>query len=152
MSKKTWVEKIIDKKSKWLKATKLEKEGKLREAAKEYLEEAKKQESKNIAMAALSYLSAAKCLMKVGERERAMELFKKAGDKYREYGESIISLTPTSTAWAYNMASKCYMWAEEYGKAEELRKMAESISEKIEPKLSDEGVPLFRAFKRKKRR
>ena len=151
MKEKTWVEKVSEEKSEWLLATRLEREGNLEEAAEHYLREARRQDGKNAAMAALGYLSAAKCLLRVGRRDEALELFRLAGDKYREYAESTSSIAPTSTVWGYRMAAKCYMWAEEYETAQRLMEIADSISGKVSSEPSAGDVPLFKPYRGKKR-
>jgi len=146
MKKETWVEKVSGERSEWIKATRLEREGRLEEAAKHYINEAKRQEDKNPAMAALSYLSAAKCLVRAGKRSEALEYFRLAGHKYREYADSTSSVAPSSTVWGYRMAAKCYMWAEDYEEAEKLTEIADAISGKLEPVEGEEG-PLFRPYR-----
>jgi len=148
ISKPSWVEKVTGDKSKWFRASKLEKEGKVKEAVKLYLEEAKEQKSKNPGLAGLCYLSAAKSLMKAGKRERAMPLFMKAAESYASYAERVLAVSPSSAIWGYKMASRCYAWAGEYSKAEEMRGVANSLSEKV--KGGKEEYPLFRVFRPRK--
>ncbi|OYT68131.1 MAG: hypothetical protein B6U65_00345 [Candidatus Wolframiiraptor sp. EX4484-121] len=143
----SWVDKVSGE-SKWFKASRLERQGKLEEAMNLYLEEAREQEAKSLALSALSMLSAAKCAAKLGE-ERASEYFKEAGRRYEKYGDSILSISPNSSAWAYKMASRCYNWAGDQKAADNVLKKAESLSEKIGEKV-ERYFPLFKQYRPKK--
>ena len=136
--------------SHWSIGNKLEKEEKYQEALEHYLKEAEVQkQKKNNAMAALSLLSAAKCALKIKDNKAASTLFDLAGDSYIEYAETTSSISPRSSIWGYRMASKCYMWANKFEKAEKALEMANSIEEKLEPsKDLGAGVPLFKPFKK----
>ena len=146
MSKPSWVEKVSGK-SKWIRATKLEEEGKFEEAAKLYVEEAESHTKERPAMAGLSFLSAAKSLLKAGKRREAMELFERAARNYMRHAETVKTVSPKTAAWSYRMASKCYAWAEMYEESEEARRIADSITERVE---GTEEYPLFRVFRPKK--
>jgi len=137
--------------SHWSMGTKLEKEEKYQEALEHYLKEAEIQKQRNnIAMAALSLLSAAKCALKAGDNKAAMTLFDLAGDSYVKYAESTSSVSPRSSIWGYKMASKCYMWANKFEKAEKALETANSMEEKLEPSEDlGAGVPLFRPYRKK---
>ncbi len=128
----------------------------MEEASHYYLEEAEKQKEKNLGMAAVSYLAAAKCLLKAGKKEKAVQLFRTAAEYYVKYAESTTPVSPNSAVWGYQMASKSYMWAEDFEKAEELLKKVEAIKEKLEltpAKVDISGdVPLFKAYKGRRRR
>lgn len=124
------VEKISGE-SRWFKANKLEREGKYEEALTLYLEEARSQEERSPALTALSYLSAAKCALKLGRIDEASKLFLEAGKKYEDYGDSILNVSPNSSAWAYKIASRCYTWAGDNNSAEKALEKASSISEKM---------------------
>jgi len=139
--------------SHWSLGTKLEKEEKYQEALEHYLKEAEIQkEKKNIAMAALSLLSAAKCALKIGDKKAAITLFDLAGDSYVEYADSTASISPRSSIWGYKMASKCYMWANKFEKAEKALETANSMEGKLEPSNDlGAGVPLFRPYKKKEK-
>jgi len=99
----------MEAEEKWLKASELEKAGMLQEALKLYLEKAEAEEDPS--MAAISLLSAARCAIKLGEMERAAELFRAAGRKYEEVAERVGEESPNLLEWAYNMASRCYQLA-----------------------------------------
>lgn len=144
----SWVEKVGGE-SKWFKANKLEKEGKYEEALTLYLEEAKEQEEKSPALTALSYLSAAKCALKLGKIDEASKLFLEAGKRYEDYGDSVLSVSPNSSAWAYKMASRCYTWAGDDSSAEKALEKAASIAEKMGER-GREYMPLFKPYKPKK--
>ena len=143
----SWASKISGE-SKWFKASQLERQGKLEEAMNLYLEEAREQEAKSLALSALSMLSAAKCAAKLG-KESASEYFKEAGRRYEKYGDSIISISPNSSAWAYKMASKCYNWAGDRESADSVLKKAESLLEKVGEK-AERYFPLFKQYRPKK--
>ena len=143
----SWTNKISSE-SKWFKASQLEKQGKLEEAIKLYLEEAKDQEAKSLALSALSMLSAAKCAAKLG-KENAFEYFREAGRKYEEYGDSIMNISPNSSAWAYKIASKCYNWAGDQKAADNALKKAEFLLEKVGEKV-ERYFPLFKQYTSKK--
>jgi tetratricopeptide (TPR) repeat protein len=155
--KKSWVEKISDEEDLWLRATRLEEEGNYEEASHLYIEEGKCREAEgDLAKAALCYLSAAKCKIQSGEREEALGLYGKAASNYESYAKRILGLSPQSASWGYRVASKCYLSANEYGKAEECLRIANSIMEKVEaPTKSlleagvDEEKPVFKPFKGK---
>ena len=147
MSKPSWVEKVSGK-SRWIRATKLEEEGKFEEAAKLYVEEAENCSEERPAMAGLSFLSAAKSLLKAGKRREAMELFERAARNYMRHAETVKPISPHTAAWSYRMASKCYAWAEMYEESREAKRIADSITEKVE---GVEEYPLFKVFKPKKR-
>jgi len=100
---------LIDVEDKWFKASELEKSGRLREALRLYLEKAEME--KDPAMAAISFLSAARCAIKLGEMDRASELFRAAGRKYEEVAEKVGEESPNLLEWAYSMASRCYQLA-----------------------------------------
>jgi len=69
----------------WLKAVELEEEGDFVSACELYLEEGKAQEEKkDFEKARLCYASAAKCKLMLREREKALELYKVAGDVSHE--------------------------------------------------------------------
>lgn len=142
------------KESHWSLGTKLEKEEKYQEALEHYLKEAEIQKQKNnIAMAALSLLSAAKCALKAGDNKAATTLFDLAGDSYMEYAESTASISPRSSIWGYKMASKCYMWANRFEKAEKALETANSMEEKLEPSEDlGAGVPLFKPYRKEEKR
>ena len=144
----SWVEKVGGE-SRWFKANKLEKEGRYGEALTLYLEEAKNQEERSPALTALSYLSAAKCALKLGRIDDASKLFLKAGKKYEDYGDSILSVSPNSSAWAYKMASRCYAWAGDDSSAEKALEKASSIAEKMGER-GRQYMPLFKPYKPKK--
>ena len=137
----SWTDKISGE-NRWFKASQLEKQGKLEEAIKLYLEEAREQEAKSPALSALSMLSAAKCAAKLG-KENAFEYFREAGRKYEEYGDSIMSISPNSSAWAYKMASRCYNWAGDQEAADNVLRKAESLLEKAGEE-AERYFPLFK--------
>ena len=143
----SWADKISGE-SKWFKASQLEKQGKLEEALNLYLEEAEEQEARSLALSALSMLSAAKCAAKLG-KEHASEYFKEAGKRYEKYGDSIISVSPNSSAWAYKMASRCYNWAGDQEAADNALRKAESLLEKVGEK-AEKYFPLFKQYRPKK--
>jgi len=143
----SWADKISGE-SKWFKASQLEKQGKLEEALNLYLEEAEEQEARSLALSALSMLSAAKCAAKLG-KEHASEYFKEAGKRYEKYGDSIISVSPNSSAWAYKMASRCYNWAGDQEAADNALRKAESLLEKAGEE-AERYFPLFKHHMSKK--
>jgi len=143
----SWADKISGE-SKWFKASQSEKQGKLEEALNLYLEEAEEQEARSLALSALSMLSAAKCAAKLG-KEHASEYFKEAGKRYEKYGDSIISVSPNSSAWAYKMASRCYNWAGDQEAADNALRKAESLLEKAGEE-AERYFPLFKHHMSKK--
>ena len=145
ISDSSWIDKISGDKSRWFKANKLEKNGRLEEAVRLYIEEAEEKRQVSPGISGLCYLSAAKILIKTKGREKAEPIFRKAAESYEEYAEKALSSSPSSAIWGYKMASKCYAWAGEYSKSEEMMKTAESLSEKIEG--GGKGYPLFRIFR-----
>jgi len=146
LSKPSWVEKVSGK-SRWIRATKLEEEGRFEEAAKLYVEEAESHTEERPAMAGLGFLSAAKSMLKAGKRSKAVKLFERAAKSYIKHAEDVKTVSPKTAAWSYRMASKCYAWAEMYEESEEARRIADSITEKVE---GVEEYPLFKVFKPKK--
>ena len=146
ISGSSWIDKISGDKSRWFKANKLEEEGKLEEAVELYLKEAEEKRHVSPGISGLCYLSAAKILMKTRGREKAESIFRKAAESYEKYAEKVLSSSPSSAIWGYKMASKCYAWSGEYSKSEEMIKVAEALSEKIEGGKRD--YPLFRVFKK----
>ena len=143
----SWIDRISGE-SKWFKASQLERQGRLEEAMNLYLEEAKEQEPKSLALSALSMLSAAKCAAKLGKK-CASEYFEEAGRRYEKYGDSIINVSPNSSAWAYKMASRCYNWAGDEEAADNVLRKAESLLEKIGEK-AEKYFPLFKQYRPKK--
>ena len=75
--------------------------------------------------------------------------FKEAGRRYEKYGDSIISISPNSSAWAYKMASRCYNWAGDRESADSVLKKAESLLEKVGEK-AERYFPLFKQYRPKK--
>jgi len=150
--KKTWIERVSDTEDDWVRASRLEREGRYEEASKYYLKDAEKE--RNPAMAALSYLSAAKCLAKVGKKEAA-KYFRLAAENYRKYAEETVGISPTSAVWGYLTASKCYMWAEDEEKAKEYMEKARALADRLEikpPSMEISGdVPLFKAYRRRRK-
>ena len=84
----SWIDRISGE-SKWFKASQLERQGRLEEAMNLYLEEAKEQEPKSLALSALSMLSAAKCAAKLGKK-CASEYFEEAADNVLRKAESLL--------------------------------------------------------------
>ena len=141
----SWIDKMAGE-SRWLRASQLEKEERYEEALKLYLEEAEEQEERSLALSALSFLSAAKCAVKLGRLDEARKYFEEAGARYEKYADSIISISPNSSAWAYKMASRCYNWAGKDREADNILRKSESLREK----LGEEGekhLPLFKPYK-----
>ncbi len=103
----------------WLKASELEKEGRIEEALKLYLEIAETAEE---AVAAVSLLSAAKCAVRLGRMNEAMELFKKAGAKYEQLADEMGASSPNLSEWAYGIALKCYQLAGDRSSSENVLK------------------------------
>jgi len=149
MSSRGWVERVLDRKSMWRRAVELEEGGNFKEAAKYYTEEAKRHEGKNEAMSGLCFLSAAKCLLKAGEREKAIKLFRVAGNHYMKYAETILPTSPRSAAWGYRMAAKCFSLANEHGLSRELLRIAKLIEEKLEGEEKKEKR-IFRVYRPRK--
>jgi len=151
MPEKSWIERLSARGDSWFRASKLEKEGRFEEASRYYVEEAEKQKGKNLGMAAVSYLAAAKCLVKAGRKDEAVKLFRLAASHYEKYAEEVLAVSPNSALWGYQMASKSYMWAEDYKKADELLEKAKSLMDKLElkpVKVEISGdVPLFKTYK-----
>ncbi|HDN62982.1 MAG TPA: hypothetical protein ENF56_03360 [Candidatus Bathyarchaeota archaeon] len=87
--------------------------------------------------------------MKAGKRIKAESLFEKAAESYATYAENVLAVSPSSAIWGYKMASRCYAWAGEYSKAQEVRGLMRELSEKIEG--GKEGYPLFQVFKPRRR-
>jgi len=100
---------LMAEEDKWLRACELERAGSLQEALRLYLENAEAEEDP--CMAAISLLSAARCAVKLGEMERAMELFRAAGRRYEEAAEKFGGASPNLLEWAYDVASRCYQLA-----------------------------------------
>jgi len=92
----------------WIRAVKLEQEGRLEEALRTYL---KICEQKDPMLSAISLLSAAKCAMKLGRMEEAMKLFQDAGKRYERLAKSSEKASPNIAKWAYGMAARCYQLA-----------------------------------------
>lgn len=93
----------------WIRASRLEQAGKLEEALKLYLEGCEHEEDPMIA--AISLLSAARCAMKLGRVEKAVELFREAGRRYETLAQLAERSSPNMAKWAYGMASRCYQLA-----------------------------------------
>ncbi len=93
----------------WIRAMELEREGRLEEALKLYLEICEREE--DLVLSAISLLSAAKCAVKLGRTEEAMKLFGDAGKKYESFARSSEKTSPNIAKWAYGMASRCYQLA-----------------------------------------
>ena len=93
----------------WIKANRLERDGRFEEALKLYLEEYER--SRDLLIQAISLLSAARCAIKMERMEYAMELFEEAGRRYEEYAESSKDTAPNLAKWAYGIASRCYQLA-----------------------------------------
>ena len=62
-------------------------------------------------IAAISFLSAARCAMKLGKVEKAVELFREAGKRYEDLAQLFEKSSPNMAKWAYGMASRCYQLA-----------------------------------------
>jgi len=93
----------------WIKAGRLEQEGRLEEALKLYLEGCEHEGDPMIA--AISLLSAARCAMKLGRTEEAIKFFREAGKRYEDLARLSEKSSPNMAKWAYGMASRCYQLA-----------------------------------------
>lgn len=153
MDKKTWIDRMSSE-DYWIMASKLEREGKFEEASEYYLKEAKLR-SGSPAMAALSYLSAARCLSKIARMKEARRYYRLAGENYERYAEEVIEVSPNSAVWGYVTASKCFMWSEDEGKAKENMDKARAIADKLDikpPEIELSGdIPIFKAYRGKRK-
>lgn len=93
----------------WIRASRLEQEGKLEEALRLYLEGCRHEE--DLMIAAISLLSAARCAMKLGRVDEALKFFREAGRRYESLAQLSERSSPNMAKWAYGMASRCYQLA-----------------------------------------
>jgi hypothetical protein len=134
MQATNWIDNIADESNLWLSAVKAEEGGELDAAVVLYLKDASAcLASETPLKAALSCSSAASCMLRLGSRDRARQLYVESAQIYLDRARSVAGVSVREFLWCLRESYRAFQHGGMREKAEGLRGYYLSLAGRVDP-------------------
>ncbi len=124
-----WLTRLQQNDNPWLRANRLERQGRFADARRSYLQDADRQGGRGyLARIAVARAAAAEMTSRLGDEALARWEWQRAADHFHAHAEQATGWSVREAAWAYERAAQLYSVAGLLGETAEMRRRAGDLA------------------------
>ncbi len=140
-----WLTRLQRNDNPWLRANRLERQGRFADARRSYLQDADRQGGRGFhARAAVARAASAEMTSRLGDEALARWEWHSAAEHFRAHAEQATGWSVREAAWAYERAAQLYGVAGLSGEAAEMRRRGEDLAAHVARPVDGIDVTLTR--------